>query len=116
MLLGGPMALGHSRITENWNPVPVTEFVPFLECAFLLIIVSNLICYNLYGALLRKYTATFMSFAGFSTPLFTAFFGWLFLGETVSFSFYLSAVIVFAGLILFNQEELGKGVVVKAVS
>jgi drug/metabolite transporter (DMT)-like permease len=106
MLMGGGMALMHSAAVENWNPVPVSSYIPFFECAILLIIISNLIAYNLYGFLLKKYTATFMSFAGFTTPLFTALFGWFFLGETVTWPFYLSAGIVFSGLLVFYQEEL----------
>jgi drug/metabolite transporter (DMT)-like permease len=108
MLIGGSIALLHSSITENWDPIPVSSdgWIPFLECAGLLIIISSLICYNLYGYLLRKYTATFMSFAGFTTPLFTALFGWVFLNETVTWPFYISAGIVFVGLLIFNQEEL----------
>jgi drug/metabolite transporter (DMT)-like permease len=72
----------------------------------LLIAISNLICYNLYGYLLKKYSVTFVSFAGFITPLFTALFGWWYLGEVVTWPFYVSAIIVFAGLCIFNQEEL----------
>ena len=113
MLVGGAIALVHSSITENWNPLPVTNTVPFLECALLLILISNLTCYNLYGFLLRKFTATFMSFAGFTTPLFTAFFGWLYLGEIVTLPFYISAIIVFSGLLLFYQEELKQGYYVR---
>ena len=55
MTLGGAMALVHSLCSETWDPVPVTQFVPFLECAFALLIISNLICYNLYGWLLKRY-------------------------------------------------------------
>jgi drug/metabolite transporter (DMT)-like permease len=109
MLLGGGMAMFHSGLVETWDPIPVTEFLPFIKYTLLLMIVSNLMAYNLYGMLLKKYTATFMSFAGFTTPLFTALFGWLFLGETVGLAFYESAVIVFLGLVLFHQEELKQG-------
>lgn len=106
MTLGGIMALSHSFLVEHWDPIPVTQTIPFLECALLLIIISNLICYNLYGYLLKRYSATFISFAGFTTPLFTALFGWLYLGEVVTWPFYVSAVIVFFGLFTFYQEEL----------
>ncbi len=106
MSLGGLMALTHSFCVESWNPIPVTEFIPYIECTVLLIIISNLICYNLYGFLLKRYSATFMSFAGFVTPLFTALFGWLYLGEVVTWPFYVSAAIVFSGLLTFHQEEL----------
>lgn len=106
MLLGGLAALGHSFVVEDWNPIPVQGVPVFLECALLLIVISNLICYNLYGHLLKSYSATFMSFAGFSTPMFSALFGWLYLGEVISWHFYLSAIIVFAGLLIFYIEEL----------
>jgi drug/metabolite transporter (DMT)-like permease len=84
MLLGGFLSLGHSYAIENWHPIPVVEFLPFFECTLFLIIVSSLICYNLYGYLLTRYSATFISLAGLSTPLFTALFGRLFLGEEIS--------------------------------
>ncbi|MFV0340924.1 MAG: DMT family transporter [Parachlamydiaceae bacterium] len=106
MLIGGAFALIHSAAVETWNPVPVTEFKPFLICTAVLILVSNLICYNLYGYLLRRFSATFMSFAGLTTPLFTALFGWFFLGEVASSAFYLSFSILSVGLLLFYQEEL----------
>lgn len=106
MLLGGIMALVHSFLAEDWNPFPVTEFSPFLDCMLLLILISNFVCYNLYGYLLKRYSATFISFAGFITPLFTALFGWFYLGEIVTWPFYFSALIVFIGLFIFNQEEL----------
>lgn len=106
MLIGGMMALFHSFIEESWDPIPVTQIGPYVDCMLLLILISNLICYNLYGYLLKRYSVTFISFAGFITPLFTALFGWFYLGEVVTWPFYVSAAIVFVGLYLFNQEEL----------
>lgn len=106
MVIGGSIALVHSLGVETWDPVPVTSFIPYFECTILMIIISNMICYNLYGTLLKKYSATFMSFAGFTTPLFTALFGWIFLGEVVTWPFYVSFVIVFSGLLMYYQEEL----------
>lgn len=108
MTIGGGLALFHSALVENWNPIPVTEYLPFIYCTFILIAVSNIIAYNLYGYLLSRFSATFVSFAGFTTPLFTALFGWIFLGEVVTWSFFLSFGIVFLGLLLFYQEELSK--------
>jgi drug/metabolite transporter (DMT)-like permease len=109
MLIGGSIALMHSGLTENWAPLPISNTTIFLECTLALIIISNLVCYNLYGSLLKKYSAPFISFAGFTTPLFTALFGWIFLGEIVTWPFYVSFGTVFLGLLLFNQEELGQG-------
>lgn len=106
MLLGGVIALVHSSLTEEWDPLPVKDWTIFLECTLLLIVISNITCYNLYGYLLKKYTPTFLSFAGFTTPIFAALFGWLFLNETIEMSFYLSSGAILIGLILFNQDEL----------
>lgn len=106
MTTGGVMALAHSYLVETWNPIPVTEIAPYVDCMLLLILISNLVCYNLYGYLLKRYSVTFISFAGFVTPLFTALFGWYYLGEVVTWPFYISAMIVFIGLFMFNQEEL----------
>ncbi len=116
MFVGGALALGHSAVVEDWQPFPVTNYPIFLECTILLILISNLICYNLYGSLLKSYSATFMSFAGFTTPLFTALFGWLLLGEIVTWPFYISFCIVLMGLVLFDQEELKQSYQLAAIS
>lgn len=109
MLIGGAIALFHSALTENWNPTPIHgPILPFLECTIFLIIVSNCIAYNLYGFLLKRFSATFMAFAGLTTPLFSALFGWFFHAEVPTVSFYISFFIVFSGLYLFYQEELSK--------
>ena len=108
MCIGGTFALVHSFAVEEWNPIPTTNVPIFLETTFFLIIISNLICYNLYGYLLKRYSAVFMSFAGLTTPLFTALFGWLFLGENVTWTFYLSFSLVVCGLWIYEQDELGK--------
>lgn len=106
MLIGGSISLVHSLLIENWDPLPITNNYSFLQCFTFILIVSNLLCYNLYAFLLKKFSVTFMSFAGFSTPMFTAFFGWMLLGENVTWPFYLSSVIVFIGLFIFSKEEL----------
>jgi drug/metabolite transporter (DMT)-like permease len=106
MTIGGIFALTHSFFTEDWNPVPVTDFWTFVECTLFLIIVSNSICYNLYGFLLKKFSATFISLAGLTTPIFAALFGWLIHDEVTSANFWVSFLIVFCGLFMFYREEL----------
>lgn len=106
MLIGGVLALIHSYAVETWDPFPFSDTTVYIECSILLIVISNLICYNLYGSLLKSYSATFISFAGLTTPLFAALFGWIILGEVVTWPFYLSFMIVVAGLFIYDQEEL----------
>ncbi len=33
MFFGGALALIHSYFVEDWNPLPVTEYLPLLECS-----------------------------------------------------------------------------------
>lgn len=110
MCIGGILALIQSGLVEEWQPIPTTDLSTFLECTLLLVVISNLICYNLYGHLLKKYSPVFMSFAGFITPLFTALFGWFFLGEIVTWPFYLSFAVVLGGLWIYEQDELKKSI------
>lgn len=113
MFFGGILALSHSYLTENWNPLPVTEYLPLLEWSLLLMVISNFACYNLYGYLLKRYTATFMSLAGLTTPLFAAVFAWLYFNEVVTLPFYISLVGISAGLLIFYQEELRESTSIK---
>lgn len=109
MMLGGALALLHSYgAGENWNPVPVTDTYNFMQNTLLLCLISNIICYNLYGFLLKRFTATFMSFAGLVTPLFASLFGWLFLSETIGWEFFASFALFSVGLFFFHQDEIKK--------
>lgn len=112
MLMGGAMALLHSLVVEPWNPLPVTDISAFLPWFLALTLVSNIICYNLNSMLLRHYTATYLSFAGLSQPLFAALFGWLFLDEVMSQYFWISVAAVSAGLYLYYRGELKQAAVV----
>jgi drug/metabolite transporter (DMT)-like permease len=104
MLFGGLLALITAPFIEEFKPI--SHPAHFLGWLSYVIIVSNIICYNLYGYLMKHYTATFISFAGFVVPLFAGFYGWSFLDEKITWHFYLSCAIVFVGLYLFYQDEL----------
>ncbi len=106
MLLGGSFALAHSFIAgESWNPLPIFDLNPFIRNTLLICLISNVICYNLYGHLLKKYSATYLSFAGLISPLFASLFGWLFLDETISYVFVVAFLFFMFGLVIFHREE-----------
>lgn len=110
MFFGGILSLGTSFFFEIWPSITsLTDNIPFIRSLLLLILIGNIICYNLYGKLLHKYSATVLSFFGCTTPLFAALFGWLWLGETVSPWFYVTAALVAVGLYVFYQEDLKEG-------
>lgn len=112
MFLGGVEALLTSVVVEIanplWNNQPIKlvyDLKPFLFWLFMLIIVANFIVYNLYGWLLRKYSITFLTFAGFLCPIFGAFFGWLFLGEQITWHYFISLIIISIALYIFCLED-----------
>ena len=106
MFLGGILVLLTSPLIDNWNPLPYTHFWPFMGYTIALIIVGNLIAFNWYILLMRKYTATFIAFVGFTEPLYVAVYSYLLLGETVSWQFFASLALIGLGLFMFYQEEL----------
>jgi drug/metabolite transporter (DMT)-like permease len=108
MFSGGILALITAYFAEPISRV--ADPGAFLSWLLLVILISNIICHNLYAHLLRKYTATFLAFAGFLGPLFSALYGWFFRAEKITWHFYLSAVIVFIGLYLFYRHELKHGI------
>lgn len=110
MTIGGCLALLHSYFAgESWSPLPVTNASSFAVNTLAMCLISNLICYNLYGYLLRKFTATFMSFAGLVTPLFASLFGFIWLREVITWHFFVSIALFTLGLIIFYREELAQG-------
>ena len=114
MILGRVLALLQSFFAgEQWHPLPINNYTQFLLSAGAMLIISNLICYNLYGFLLKRYTATFMSFAGLITPIFSVLYGWLFLHEPVTFYFFVSLLLFAVGLVIFYREEIKLGKVFK---
>jgi drug/metabolite transporter (DMT)-like permease len=111
MLIGGLLALGHSLIVENWAPLPIEpgHFPSFFKGVLVIIFISNLLCYNLYGMLLRRFTATFLSFVGLLSPIFASLNSWFFLGEIPSWTIFLSTAIVSIGLWIVYRAELKQG-------
>jgi drug/metabolite transporter (DMT)-like permease len=111
MLLGGLLAFGHSFFVEDWNPLPILpeNFTPFLQGTLLMTLLSNVICYNLYGMLLKRFTATFLSFMGLLSPIFASINGLIFLKEPISWTIILSTGIVSLGLWIVYRAELKQG-------
>jgi drug/metabolite transporter (DMT)-like permease len=114
MLFGGALALVHSLFIDTWNPLPVatSNILPFMGWVMVMVFISNIVCYNLYGYMLKKYTATFLSFFGLLSPLFASLHGLIFLGEPISWTIILSTGIVATGLWIVYGEELRQGYII----
>jgi drug/metabolite transporter (DMT)-like permease len=118
---GGALALILSLLTEGLptiKNVSVTmpniaavvglmgeRFIMLTGYSIVLVLIANIIGYNLYGYLLSRYSATFLSFAGFMTPLFAALLGWIFLHEPVTWHFFATMAFVVFGLYLFHEKK-----------
>jgi len=115
MLFGGLLALFHSYFVESWNPLPVaaSDFGAFTKGILMMTLISNIICYNLYGMMLKRFTATFLSFMGLLSPIFASLNSWFFLGEPLSPVIFLSTGIVCIGLWMVYSAELRQGYIRK---
>lgn len=113
MIISGIMSLIHSGFSESWNPIPVTNLMVFFKMLLALLVFSNIICYNLYGYLLRIFSSTFLSCCGLIMPLFAGFFGWVFLKEKMEPSLLLAIASMAVGCRLVYSEELNMGHIVK---
>lgn len=115
MLFGGLIAAIHSLCIDHYFPLPIQEgtALPFLKHIGLMILISNIICYNLYGYMLKKFTATFLSFMGLVSPFSASLISWMVLGEPPSWEILLSTLVVSSGLFIIYQAELRQGYIVK---
>lgn len=103
-LVGGAMAFTSAVLVEN--PWIRGDWKQLLGLIIAQIIISNIICSNLHASLLRHYSATFMSFASFISPLCTIIYGYFLLNETVTWHFFLSFFMVLTGLFIYHFGEI----------
>ncbi len=116
MFLGGIFSLTHSLLFDKWSPIPIEDghIGIFIQGIVAYTIVSNVICYNFYGYLLKKYTATFLSFVGLLSPIFASFSEWILLKTPPSVLVLGSTCIIIFGLWIVYKEELKQGYIVKS--
>lgn len=117
MFFGGTLALIHSFFVDSWAPLPIASghISSVMGNVVFMTLLFNVICYNVYGMLLRRFTATFLSFVGLLSPIFASLNGWIFLGEPLSWTILLSTAIVSSGLSLIYYAELKQGYIQKDV-
>ena len=113
MLFGGALAFITSFIIET---SPLTQMYqldapPYFGWLALIIFISNIVCFNLYGFLLKKFSATLLSFFGLLSPLFTSLNAYLFFNEPFHPIILLSTALVSFGLFIVYRIELQQGYV-----
>ncbi len=105
MLSGGILSMITSLFTTDLSN-PVTELLPFIGWLALLILSANIIFYNFFGWLLKRYSITFISFSGFLSPSFATLYEWLFMGGVITWHYFASLFFIALGLFIFYREEL----------
>lgn len=116
MLIGGFLAFGTTLALNPTEPFPVVSggWAALIPLVILLTFLSNIFCYNLYGYLLKKYTATLLSLFGLLSPVFASFHSWIILKETPSLVILGSTFIVLLGLYIVYREEQRLGYIQEA--
>ncbi len=115
MLIGGTLALVHSFFIDSWHPIPVESqnIQPFFQGVLSMTLLYNVVCYNVYGLMLKRFTATFLSFVGLLSPIFASLSGWIFLKEPISWTILLSTAVVSVGLGIVYYAELKQGYILR---
>jgi drug/metabolite transporter (DMT)-like permease len=109
MFFGAIACLVHAGVTDSWNPVPVSNPSGFLLGVIALIVISNIICSSMYSYLLKRFTVTFLSLAGMSSPLFAALWGWMFFHEPLIWEHLIGGGVMAIGLLIVYVEEIKLG-------
>jgi drug/metabolite transporter (DMT)-like permease len=104
LFAGGILSFSLALVSEK---LPTnSQLLPALGLLLLIIFISNIVSYNIYTWLVKKYSATFLSLSDFLRTLFSTFYGFFFLKEHLSIEFFVAAILIFIGLFLFYQEEI----------
>ena len=99
----GGLGLITSYYTEGFFPVQHIGY--FTGWLTLLLLLSNIVCRNLYASLLKRYSVTFLSLADFLMNICTALYGTLLFKETITTAYIVSSAAVCTGLYLFYVDE-----------
>jgi drug/metabolite transporter (DMT)-like permease len=105
MLVGGVLSMITAGAFEGFSG-PVSNWPMFLGWLALLILSANIIVYNFYGWLLKFYSITFVTFAGFLSPAFGTIYEKIFFDGKITWHYFVSLLLVTLGLYIFYREEL----------
>lgn len=102
MLFGGFASLATAYFFEEIN---IISYVAFSKNLFLLILFSNILFYNLYGALLQKHSMTLLTTTGFLSPFFGLLFEGIMTKTVPDHLYFISLLLVALGLYFVAQES-----------
>ena len=109
LFFGGIMSFIVSLVSENWNPIPMTNIALIAPYLLFIFISHNLIAQPLYGHLVKKYPVTLITFSTLVTPLTSALLGYFLYGQVIGYIFIFSLITLMVAFFLFYQEEVKEG-------
>lgn len=111
MFVGGLTALVHAMGTETSTfVIQWHDHAGMIVMSIAgLLILSNLISYNLHAFLLTRMSVTMINFACLSCTFFAALFSFLIIGEPMRFSLVQSMFIVIPALSIYFLEQMKPG-------
>jgi drug/metabolite transporter (DMT)-like permease len=110
-LIGGTVIMTTRLALIPLSPNLYSSFYPVLFYSLLLVFISDVGAYGIYGILIRrKYSITFINFSGFLCPIFGAVFSKLIFNEQIYYHYMVAFVFIFIGLFIFYREELSQEV------
>jgi len=108
MFISGILGLIISYGYENLSCIVIKSPIKIAALFVYTVLIGNVIGYSMYGNMLKKHSANFVSLCGFMIPILVSLIAWIFLGEGFSINLVISAVIIFAGVFIFYKDEIKK--------
>lgn len=106
MLASGVLSLITSLVFETYHHITIDNYNIFIALIMYTVIIGNVLSLTMYASLLKTYSATLLSLAGFSVPLLVHIYGWLFLQEPLSTNFIIALSLTFLGLLIFTRNKI----------
>lgn len=103
--ISGMLALVLSFGSGEMKLLSFSSSSKFIFLMFYTVVIGNMLAYTLYATLLKKQSATFISLAGLSVPLFVHLLGPIFLKESISGAFFIASGMIFIALYLFHSGK-----------
>lgn len=103
LFIGGFLSIIHSLYTSSL--FTFSHIPPQIILASICVTLATIICAGLYNYLLQFYSASFLSFTGFSAPIFAALLDYLLFDAKVTWQFYIAMIFIATGLYVFYQQD-----------
>lgn len=106
MLIASLFSFLLSYYVEAWHPFPVMSYQKTAILLSVIVLFCTMTCYAIYAYLLRFYTSTYISLAGFLEAFIAAVLQYLIIGTGVSLQLFLSLLVVTAALLWYLYLEV----------